>query len=83
MFLFILVVRRKKSSHLVVRFEEKVGNPCSRTYINLTGKVIDDVFLLLGFGRICRSPWTGSRQPQYQDPLREAQEKSNSGKNKV
>jgi hypothetical protein len=55
----------------------------SRTYIKLIGKVIDDVFLLLGFGRICRSPWTGSRQPQYQDPLREAQEKSNSGKNKV
>jgi hypothetical protein len=54
-----------------------------RTYIKLIGKVIDDVFLLLGFGRICRSPWTGSRQPQYQDPLREAQEKSNSGKNKV
>ena len=51
--------------------------------LELIGKVIDDVFLLLGFGRICRSPWTGSRQPQYQDPLREAQEKSNSGKNKV
>jgi hypothetical protein len=54
-----------------------------RTYIKLIGKVIDDVFLLLGFGRICRSPWTGSRQPQYQDHLREAQEKSNSGKHKV
>ena len=52
----------------------------SKTYIKLIGKVI---FLLLGFGRICRSPWTGSRQPQYQDPLREAQEKSSSGKNKV